>query len=123
MLKIFQSKEEFEEIIVRKAMVSAMDEAVGDIISGLKESGAWENTVVVFLSDNGSNVPEGNLPFQGKRGTVKEGGVRVPALVVSPLLDEEVRGETLQHMVHITDITPTILTLAGRWIRYPCFGI
>ena len=42
-----------------------------------------------------------------------EGGVRVPALVASPLLGE-VRGESLSHMVHITDITPTLLALAGH---------
>ena len=94
-------------------MISAMDEAVGEIITQLKESGDWENTVVVFLSDNGSNSREGNLPFRGGRGSPMEGGVRVPALVASPLLGE-VRGESLSHMVHITDITPTLLALAGN---------
>ena len=93
-------------------MISAMDEAVGEIITQLKESGDWENTVVVFLSDNGSNSREGNLPFRGGRGSPMEGGVRVPALVASPLLGD-VRGESLSHMVHITDITPTLLALAG----------
>ena len=94
-------------------MISAMDEAVGEIITQLKESGDWENTVVVFLSDNGSNSREGNLPFRGGRGSPMEGGVRVPALVASPLLGD-VRGESLSHMVHITDITPTLLALAGQ---------
>ena len=96
-------------------MISAMDEAVGEIITQLKESGDWENTVVVFLSDNGSNSREGNLPFRGGRGSPMEGGVRVPALVASPLLGD-VRGESLSHMVHITDITPTLLALAGHYI-------
>ena len=108
------SKEEFEEKVVRRAMVSAMDKAVGDIISKLRESKDWENTVVIFLSDNGSSVKEGNLPFRGGRGSPLEGGVRVPALVVSPLLREEARGSRLTEMVHMTDILPTILHLAGH---------
>ena len=108
------SKEEFEEKVVRRAMVSAMDKAVGDIISRLRKSKDWENTVVIFLSDNGSSVKEGNLPFRGGRGTPLEGGVRVPAMVSSPLLREEARGQELTEMVHITDLLPTILHLAGQ---------
>ena len=99
--------------MIRKAMISAMDEAVGEIISRLKESEDWENTVVIFLSDNGSSVRSANLPFRGGRGSPLEGGVRVPAVVVSPLLREEVRGRPLPHVIHITDIAPTILRLAG----------
>ena len=107
-------KEEFEEMVVRRAMVSAMDKAVGDIISRLRQSKDWENTVVIFLSDNGSSVKEGNLPFRGGRGSPLEGGVKVPALVASPLLREEARGEVVSEMVHITDLMPTILHLAGQ---------
>ena len=107
-------QEEFEEKVVRPAMISAMDKAVGDILSRLRQSKDWENTVVVFLSDNGSPVREGNLPFRGGRGTPLEGGVRVPALVASPLLRQEARGQRLTEMVHITDILPTILHLAGQ---------
>ena len=107
-------KEEFEEKVVRRAMVSAMDKAVGDILTGLRQSKDWENTVVIFLSDNGSSVKEGNLPFRGGRGSPLEGGVRVPALVTSPLLREEARGKVVSEMVHITDLMPTILHLAGQ---------
>ena len=99
--------------MVRKAMISAMDEAVGEIVTRLKKSEDWEKTVILFLSDNGSSVLSGNSPFRGGRGSPLEGGVRVPALVASPLLAEEVRGQTLSHMVHITDLAPTLLSLAG----------
>ena len=107
-------KEEFERKVVRRAMVSAMDKAVGDIISGLRQSKDWENTVAIFLSDNGSTVKEGNLQFRGGRGTPLEGGLRAPALVVSPLLRKGARGEVVSEMVHITDLMPTILHLAGQ---------
>ena len=107
-------KGEFKKKVLRRAMISAMDKSVGDIISGLRQSKDWENTVVIFLSDNGSSVKEGKLQFRGGRGTPLEGGLRAPALVASPLLREEARGEVVSEMVHITDLMPTILHLAGQ---------
>ena len=94
-------------------MVTAVDEAVGEIMSKLKSSEDWNNTIVIFLSDNGSSVPEANIPFPGTRGSLQEGGVRVPAFISSPLLEDSSRGSIVKDMTHITDIFPTILSLSG----------
>ena len=113
-LKHKLDKKLYEETVVRKGMVTAADEAIGKIIDKLQETDDWANTVVVFLSDNGSASEEGNKPFSGTKGTLGEGGVRVPALVSSPLLSSDVRGTKVYDLTHITDIFPTLLHLAGN---------
>ena len=84
------SKEEvsaWENGILRRGMVTAIDESVGRIMEALRASGQHDNTLVVFSSDNGSGMKEGNKPLRGKKGEIFEGGVRVPAFVTgSPLV-------------------------------------
>jgi len=69
-------------------MITAMDEAIGEMIAKLKEVGMYENTVIVFSGDNGAPaaMPQSNLPLAGFKGTVFEGGTRSAAFIHSPLL-------------------------------------
>ena len=62
------------------AMVSAVDDGVGRVLKTLQEKGIDENTIVVFLSDNGGahNNASDNGPLRGLKGDLFEGGVRVP---------------------------------------------
>ena len=62
------------------AMVSAVDDGVGIIIKALRDKGIEENTIIVFLSDNGGahNNSSSNYPLKGTKGSVYEGGLRVP---------------------------------------------
>ena len=62
------------------AMVSAVDDGVGQILKTLKKSGIEENTIVVFLSDNGGakNNGSNNRPLRGRKSDLFEGGIRVP---------------------------------------------
>ena len=103
---------------IRQAMITAVDEAVGKIIEKLQDTGSYNNTVIIFLSDNGSPMPGSgaNQPFRGMRGTLEEGGVRVPAFISSPLLAPAARGSRVKEMVHMTDILPTLLALASEEI-------
>ena len=68
-------------------MVTAMDEMLGNIVDELQSKGMYENSIIIFSSDNGGQSLNGgasNLPLRGNKGTYYEGGVRVPAFVHSP---------------------------------------
>ena len=73
------------------AMVSAVDDGVGKIISKLKEKGIYENTIVYFLSDNGGRLrgDSDNGELRGKKGNLFEGGIRVPFVMQWP---KEIKG-------------------------------
>ncbi|MCB1132857.1 MAG: sulfatase-like hydrolase/transferase, partial [Verrucomicrobiae bacterium] len=95
------------------AMVVGLDDAVGRILRQLREDGLEERTLVFFLSDNGGPVKvNGSLndPLRGWKGTMWEGGIRVPYLVrwkgVLPA------GKTYDRPVSSLDILPTALAAA-----------
>ncbi|MGH8630550.1 MAG: arylsulfatase B [Burkholderiales bacterium] len=106
------------------AMVSALDDAVGTIVSALEKKGLWENTVLVFHSDNGGAVknkyPTGdgdvprkvadNGPFANGRGAMHEGAIRVVALAAAP---GRIEPGLVTERIHVTDLYPTLLGLAG----------
>ncbi len=66
------------------AMLVNMDDSVGEVMKQLRKSGLEENTIVFFLSDNGGPTREltsSNLPLRGGKGTMYEGGLRIPFMV------------------------------------------
>jgi arylsulfatase len=73
---------------IHEAGMAQLDDDIGLLMQKLKEMGEDENTIVVFTTDNGTETftwPDGgNTPFRGQKGTIFEGGFRVPAIVRWP---------------------------------------
>ncbi|TAJ71937.1 MAG: hypothetical protein EPO51_12535 [Phenylobacterium sp.] len=100
---------------VYAAMVSALDDGVGEIRAKLKAEGLEKNTLIIFLSDNGcAAYVQGacsNAPLNGHKATHLEGGVRVPYIVAWPGRIEA--GQVDDRTVSTLDVVPTAAALAG----------
>lgn len=64
-----------------KAAVTAMDASIGTILKFLEEENLEENTMIIFLSDNGGSYISNNYPLRNHKGSFFEGGIRVPCIV------------------------------------------
>jgi arylsulfatase A-like enzyme len=99
---------------VYAAMLSAMDDGVGQVLAKLRERGLEENTMVFFISDNGGPTPQttsSNQPLRGYKGQVLEGGIRVPFFV--QWKGHIPAGKVDGRPVVSLDIHPTALAVAG----------
>ena len=136
-----QKKFQAGKMAIHAAMVDRMDREIGRVFEQLRKMGAWENTLIVFLSDNGADAtvmvrgdghdqsaPPGsansflclgpgwasasNAPFRRHKIWVHEGGIATPCILSWPAGIKS--GGKLRHTpAHIIDFAPTILELAG----------
>lgn len=105
------------------AMISYVDDQLGDLIALLKEKGIYDNTIILLSSDNGPTYTggvdfeyfESSAPFANgygrTKGFVYEGGIRVPFIASWP--DKIKAGSTSDHISAFYDLMPTICDLAG----------
>jgi arylsulfatase A-like enzyme len=95
------------------AMVDRMDTAVGRILKTLDDEKVAENTIVLFWSDNGGPVGSGarNTPLRAAKGTVYEGGLRVPGILRWP--GQIKPGSSTRQVTVATDLFPTLAGAAG----------
>lgn len=117
-------------------MITNLDRQVGRIVAALEKKGLRENTLIFFTSDNGgatsalfatgarspeereesggvaldAKPPASNAPFSKGKGTLMEGGVRLPAIVNWPA---KIPPTVVHAPLHHVDVMPTLLTLAG----------
>jgi len=129
------------KMAIHAAMVYRMDREIGRVLDQLRAMSALENTVIVFLSDNGADATilvrgdghdpaaepgsaasylclgpgwasASNSPFRRHKVWVHEGGISTPMIVHWPR-GVKARGELRRTPAHVTDLVPTILELAG----------
>ncbi|XP_055353930.1 arylsulfatase B-like isoform X2 [Paramacrobiotus metropolitanus] len=103
--------------------IAALDDSVGKILTALQNRKVDDNTIVIFVSDNGGCGPEGvlhnspavtygsNWPLRGAKSTWFEGGVRTVGIVWSRLLQHP--GTVWNGLMHLTDWLPTLMTAVG----------
>lgn len=93
------------------AMISHLDDAVGQLLDSLEKRGLLENTVVVFTSDNGGlHNFSSQAPLRGEKGTYYEGGIRVPLAISWP--GSVTAGSRSEIPVSNLDFFPTFLEIA-----------
>ncbi len=88
--------------------VSRIDQGIGRLVEHLKTAGKYDNTIVIYISDNG-------IAFPGAKTTVYEPGLNLPCIVRTPW--QENGGIACDAMINWADLTPTILDLAGATPR------
>ena len=108
------------------AMITAMDDEIGRVVAALDKKGMRDNTLIVFQSDNGGTrnamfagegdmskikIPVDNGPYRDGKGSLYEGGTRVVALANWP--GHIKAGSTVDAMMHVVDMYPTLVGLAG----------
>lgn len=137
-----QQKFQAKKMAIHAAMIDRMDQEIGRVLKQLRAMQAWDNTVILFLSDNGASAeimvradghdpaaPPGsgpsylclgpgwstvcNTPFRRHKTWVHEGGIRTPLIVHWPQGHQERKFQSLnQTPGHVIDIVPTLLDLA-----------
>jgi arylsulfatase I/J len=112
-------------------MVLVLDEIVKNVTDAFKAKGIWDDTVFIFSTDNGGEIPQVqyrnlplrwsysvNYPYRQGKGTFFEGGVKGTAFVYGKGLDDSVRGTSYTGMMHVSDWYRTIVEgIAGAKIN------
>jgi arylsulfatase A-like enzyme len=93
------------------AMVEHLDGAIGELLASIDRAGVADDTIVIFTNDNGGEWLSSSAPFFGRKWTVFEGGIRVPAIVRWP---GRIPAGKVSDQVGITmDLTASILAITG----------
>jgi len=114
---------EYDDIVdmnrrIYSAMVTDMDQGIGKVLATLEDEGLSDDTLVLFMSDNGGAKTLGanNGQFRGGKGSTLEGGIRVPAVLWWP--ERLKAGIRHDEMISVEDILPTLLhalDLSPEW--------
>jgi arylsulfatase A-like enzyme len=94
-----------------KAMLDSMDTNIGRVLESLRTNDLMEDTLIIFLSDNGGHEASPSLPLRGKKATYWEGGLRVPFCI--SWQGKLPGGGRYRQPVSSLDIMPTLITAAG----------
>ncbi|MDF1754231.1 MAG: sulfatase-like hydrolase/transferase [Verrucomicrobiales bacterium] len=92
-------------------MIASLDDSVGAVLSALEDAQLLENTLVVFASDHGAIRPGDNGPYRDFKGTLFEGGIRVPLIAKWP--NHLSGGRVCSEVGTLMDLTNSFLRIAG----------
>ena len=126
--QLYKDKDWPEQAKRYAAMVSMVDRNLGEVIALLKELSLEENTLVIFCGDNGGNDyfkdkdhprgfhnankhPQTGVEFRGTKGTLYEGGLRIPFIARWP--GKIAPGRVSDHLGYFPDVLPTVCEVAG----------
>ncbi|XP_077865367.1 arylsulfatase B-like [Saccoglossus kowalevskii] len=104
-------------------MMAAIDQGVGNITQALKDTGIWDDTLFVFLSDNGGDdlFAGSNYPYRGNKASTFEGGMKVPAFFHGSMLQDP---STMNNeLYHFTDVFATLVSVAGGELEMDIDGV
>ena len=93
------------------AAVTVMDRVIGDVLKAIDDAGQTDNTIVMFMSDNGGSGNGGNAPLKGSKSTMWEGGLRVPFIMRWP--GKVPAGIVTDEFLTALEIVPTLLAATG----------
>lgn len=105
------------------AFIEHLDHGIGTVIDALKKNGVYENTVIVFTSDNGGLLRDeaNNGPLRDGKQSVYEGGLRVPTTIVWK--DHIISGSSTDYRAATMDLYPTLLEIADINIKHNIDGV
>ncbi len=107
----YKAKGLHDDVSSTYGMVDNLDENIGRILNQLKELKLSDHTIVVFLTDNGPNSERYNGDMKGRKGSVDEGGVRVPLYIRWPGKIKE--NTVVKQLAAAIDLFPTVVELTG----------
>ena len=100
--------------------LGGLEESLTNLTKALKDSGHWDNTLLVFISDNGgapiglpSYAGHSNYPLRSGKTTLFEGGIRTPAFIAGPFV-KHLAGKEVNGLFHVSDWMPTITSFINK---------
>lgn len=108
---LYRDKAKTEKLARYYGAVTRMDEAIGAILKRLEILGVQQDTLVIFLSDNGGSGNGGNAPLKGSKSTMWEGGLRVPFIARWP--GHLPAGKITDEFLTSLELFPTICAATG----------
>lgn len=102
------------------ALIEHMDYNIGRVIKALRDNKQLDNTLIIFVSDNGGDNNANNGPVRGKKGNMFEGGIRVPA---GFYWKGKIKPSVSENFAMLSDIFPTICELTGSPYTHDIDGI
>jgi arylsulfatase A-like enzyme len=109
---MYRGKVEDEKLARYCGAVTCMDEAIGALMEAVEKAGQKDNTIFLFMSDNGGSGNGGNAPLKGSKSSMWEGGLRVP--FICPLARQSACGQGDGRIPHLAlELVPTLLAATG----------